>query len=57
VIESDVNILDIAALAVIVREAGGVFTELDGAPLTLDTRSVLAGTPAIHAQALQRLRL
>ena len=56
VIESDVNILDIAALAVIVREAGGVFTDLDGAPLTLDTRSVLAGTPAIHAQALQRLR-
>lgn len=56
VIESDVNILDIAALAVIVREAGGVFTDLDGASLTLDTRSVLAGTPAIHAQALQRLR-
>lgn len=56
VIESDVNILDIAALAVIVREAGGVFTDLDGSPLTLDTRSVLAGTSAIHAQALQRLR-
>ncbi|MEO9078106.1 MAG: inositol monophosphatase family protein [Rhodanobacter sp.] len=56
VIESDVNILDVAALAVIVREAGGVFTDLDGAPLTLDTRSVLAGTPAIHAEALQRLR-
>jgi len=55
VIESDVNILDIAALAVIVREAGGVFTDLDGMSLTLDTRSVLAGTPAIHAQALQRL--
>ncbi|WEN16295.1 inositol-phosphate phosphatase [Rhodanobacter sp. AS-Z3] len=57
VIESDVNILDVAALAVIVREAGGVFTDLDGAPLTLDTRSVLAGTAAIHAKALQRLRL
>ncbi|HEV7122436.1 MAG TPA: inositol monophosphatase family protein [Rhodanobacter sp.] len=56
VIESDVNILDIAALAVIVREAGGVFTDLDGAPLTLDTRSVLAGTPAIHAGVLPRLR-
>lgn len=56
VIESDVNILDVAALAVIVREAGGVFTDLDGAGPGLDTRSVLAGTPAIHAQALQRLR-
>jgi histidinol-phosphatase len=56
VVESDVNILDVAALAVIVREAGGVFTDLDGAPLTLDTGSVLAGTPALHAQALARLR-
>ncbi len=57
VIESDVNILDIAALVMIVREAGGVFTDLDGGPITLNTRSVLAGTPAIHAQALERLRL
>lgn len=57
VIESDLNILDIAALAVIVREAGGVFTDLDGASLTLETRSVLAGTPALHAQALERFRL
>ena len=55
VIESDVSILDVAALAVIVSEAGGVFTDLKGAPLDLDTRSVLAGTPAIHAQALTRL--
>ncbi len=55
VIESDVNILDVAALAVIVREAGGAFTDMDGGVLTLDTRSVLAGTPAIHRQALGRL--
>jgi histidinol-phosphatase len=57
VIESDVSILDIAPLAVIVREAGGVFTDLQGQPPTLDTCSVLAGTPAIHAQALPRLAL
>ena len=55
VIESDVNILDVAALAVIVREAGGMFTDIHGHALNLDTTSVLAGTPAIHAQALQRL--
>jgi histidinol-phosphatase len=55
VIESDVSILDVAALAVIVREAGGVFTDLDGRALSLHTRSVLAGTPAIHAEALARL--
>ena len=52
VIESDVNILDIAALALIVREAGGVFTDLRGNDLALDTTSVLAGTPPLHAQAL-----
>jgi len=48
VIESDVNILDIAALSVIVHEAGGVFTDLAGQPLSLDTTSVLAATPALH---------
>jgi len=52
VIESDVNILDIAALAVIVREAGSVFTDLAGRELTLETTSVLAGSPALHAEAL-----
>jgi len=49
VIESDVNILDIAALYVIVTEAGGRFTDLDGRKPDLDTRSVLAATPALHA--------
>jgi len=52
VIESDVNILDVAALAVIVREAGGVFTDLAGRELTLETTSVLAGAPVLHAEAL-----
>ena len=42
IIESDLNILDIAALTVILREAGGDITTLDGAPIGLETRSVLA---------------
>lgn len=42
IIESDVNILDIAALTVILREAGGDITSLDGAPVGLETTSVLA---------------
>jgi histidinol-phosphatase len=42
VIESDVNILDIAALAVIVEAAGGKFSDLEGRALTLETTSVLA---------------
>jgi len=49
VIESDVNILDIAALCVIVTEAGGVFTDLEGRIPNLDTTSVLAANPGLHA--------
>ena len=56
VIESDVNILDIAALCVIVTEAGGVFTDLDGREPGLDTRSVLAATPALHAAISAELK-
>ncbi|MEN7343412.1 MAG: inositol monophosphatase family protein [Pseudomonadota bacterium] len=48
VIESDLNILDIAALTVIVREAGGVMTDLVGQPIDLATTSVLAGNPTIY---------
>jgi histidinol-phosphatase len=56
VIESDVNILDIAALSIIVTEAGGVFTDLNGDPVGLGTRSVLAANPALHEQYLALLR-
>ena len=56
VIESDLNILDIAALAVIVREAGGVFTDLDGAELSLHSRSALAAVPVLHAELLDAMR-
>ena len=56
VFESDVNILDIAALSLIVSEAGGVFTDMNGKPPELDTRSVLAANPILHATYLQALR-
>ncbi len=55
VIESDVNILDIAALSIIVTEAGGVFTDLNGNAPTLAIRSVLAANPSLHAQYLDAL--
>lgn len=55
VIESDVNILDIAALTVIVREAGGIMTTLKGKPIDLNTVSVLAGTEVTHALGLKVL--
>jgi len=56
VIESDVNILDIAALSIIVCEAGGVFTDMNGKLPDLETRSVLAANPALHASYLTQLR-
>ena len=56
VIESDVNILDIAALSIIVSEAGGVFTNLNGDQPTLAIRSVLAANPSLHAKYLESLR-
>jgi histidinol-phosphatase len=55
VIESDVNILDIAALSVIIKEAGGEFTDLRGNPPGLETTSVLAANPALHTRLLNIL--
>ncbi|MGH8217736.1 MAG: inositol monophosphatase family protein [Steroidobacteraceae bacterium] len=56
VIESDVNILDVAALTVIVREAGGIFTDLGGAPVGLATTSVLASNAVLHETVQAALR-
>lgn len=48
VVETNVNILDIAALVVIVREAGGEFTTLDGGAVDLETTTVLASNRLLH---------
>jgi histidinol-phosphatase len=55
VVESDVNILDIAALTVIVEEAGGRFTDLDGGPVSLGTTTVLATNGLLHEPIRSRL--
>ncbi|MGV6859191.1 MAG: inositol monophosphatase family protein [bacterium] len=55
VVESDVNILDIAALSVIVTEAGGTFTDLEGRPLNLETTSVLATNGILQDMVAKRL--
>lgn len=55
-LESDVNILDIAALTVIVREAGGVITDLRGAPIDRHSTSVIAANPVLHRQALSLMQ-
>lgn len=56
VIESDVNILDIAALSIIITEAGGVFTNLNGDEPGLEIRSVLAANPSLHEKFLAELK-
>ncbi len=56
VLESDVNILDIAALTVAVRAAGGIITDMYGKPVDEATTSVLAAcTQTLHAEALALL--
>jgi len=56
VLESDINILDIAALTVIVREAGGSVTDLCGQEIRLESTTVLATNGALHAPILQAMR-
>ena len=56
VLESDVNILDVAACAVIVEAAGGRVTDLDGGPLTLASTSVLATNGRLHDAVLEAIR-
>ncbi len=55
VLESDIGILDIAALTVIVEEAGGRVTDLEGWPIGPRSRSILATNGRLHDVVLQAL--
>lgn len=55
VLESDLNILDIAALSVIVEEAGGRFTTLGGNVVTPGIRSSLASNRFLHTPIRQAI--
>jgi histidinol-phosphatase len=55
VVESDIHILDIAALTVIVEEAGGRVTDLEGRPIGLGSHSILATNGVLHDEVLQAL--
>ncbi len=55
VVESDVNILDVAALTVLVRAAGGIMTTLDGGPVSMETTSILAANSNLHPQVLEMI--
>jgi histidinol-phosphatase len=56
VVESDIGILDIAALTVIVAQAGGRVTDLEGEPIGLGTKSILASNGRLHDTILEALR-
>jgi histidinol-phosphatase len=56
VLESDINILDIAALTVIVREAGGTVSDLAGGEIGLESTTILATNGSLHAPLLAAMR-
>jgi len=47
---------DVAAGMLMVQEAGGVVTDIDGNPPRLDAESFVAGNPAMHAWLLQTVK-
>lgn len=55
-LEGYVNIWDIAAVSIIVEEAGGKVTDLDGKPIGLKTSSLLSTNGALHPQILKYFR-
>ncbi|MGD9893955.1 MAG: inositol monophosphatase [Dehalococcoidia bacterium] len=50
------HLWDFAPGDLLVREAGGVATEIDGAPLTPRSRSIVASGPGLHAELVERFR-
>lgn len=47
---------DFAPGELLVREAGGVATEIDGLPLASTSRSIVASGPALHEELVERFR-
>ncbi|HEV7992662.1 MAG TPA: inositol monophosphatase family protein [Gemmatimonadaceae bacterium] len=54
--EPRLNAWDMAAGSLLVREAGGIVTTMDGAPCPVAATSIIAGNPATHAWLLDTLR-
>jgi histidinol phosphatase-like enzyme (inositol monophosphatase family) len=52
--EPEVSLWDVAAVQIIVEEAGGIFTDLSGVP-SPDGGSVVCSNGLLHAQLLERL--
>lgn len=52
-VHSDLQPWDVAAGLLLVREAGGVVTNRDGTPATIESRAVVAANPGVHADFLR----
>ena len=53
--ELNLNAWDFAAGMLLIREAGGIVTRLDGGPVTLTGGAIIAGSSALHGWLLQEL--
>jgi myo-inositol-1(or 4)-monophosphatase len=53
--EQELSAWDIAAGTLLIREAGGVVTDLSGRDIGVEHTSVVAGNPAMHAWLLETL--
>jgi myo-inositol-1(or 4)-monophosphatase len=54
--EQRLSAWDLAAGALLVREAGGVVTDFAGRPIGAEHSAVIAGNPAMHAWLLDIVR-
>jgi myo-inositol-1(or 4)-monophosphatase len=52
-VHSDLQPWDVAAGLILVHEAGGVVTNRDGTPATIESRAVVAATPGVHADFMR----
>lgn len=53
--KTHINFWDVAAGTLILQEAGGIVTDIDGRPLTAKSKTILAATKVIHPKALSLL--
>ncbi|MCF8034423.1 MAG: inositol monophosphatase [Desulfarculaceae bacterium] len=54
--DMDIQYWDVAAGILMVREAGGVVTDVDGNPFTENSRSIVAGGAKMHPELLSTLQ-
>jgi myo-inositol-1(or 4)-monophosphatase len=52
----DLSSWDLVAGALIIQEAGGMVTDLDGSPYTLKTRNMLCSNGKVHSDILNTLK-